>query len=113
MAAFVHESMDLRCVALNHYKYLYLLTMVRDDDRIPTGLIVTGPNIASQDLIFGQLSNDFRSTNDVIVVNLRSGDAPNLKTALKKLVRESTSQTIEDDENTRTISQEDVKSSND
>lgn len=64
----------------------------RTIEGLPTGFIVTGPNIASQDLLFQQLSVRLRKeTNDPVVV-VRSGDAPNLKATLKQIIRDATSQ---------------------
>jgi origin recognition complex subunit 3 len=65
---------------------------------IPTGLIVTGPNIASQELLFTQLENRVRSDLGSIVVTFRSSDASNLKTVLKKLIRDATNQDHGDDD---------------
>lgn len=61
-------------------------------DRIPAGFIVTGPNIASQGLLFQQLSTRLKSDIDGPVVTLRSGDASNLKAVLKQLIRDARNQ---------------------
>lgn len=61
-------------------------------ETIPTGFIVTGPNIASQGLLFQQISNHLRAEINGPVVVLRSGDAPNLKAVLKKVIRDATNQ---------------------
>jgi|SRR5450432_129693 origin recognition complex subunit 3 len=74
------------------------LTCARHKTQIPTGLIVTGPNIASQELLFNQLAGRLRSDAHVPVVLLRSSDAPNLKTLLKKLIRDATNQKGGDDD---------------
>ena len=70
------------------------LTSQRKPESIPTGLIVTGPNIASQELLFSQLAQRIKKESDghSIVVNLRSGDAPNLKASLKKIIRDATNE---------------------
>ena len=79
----------------------------RYSDQIPSGLIVTGPNIASQELLFGQITATLRSHASGTVIVLRSGDAPNLKTLLKKLIRDATNQKEDDDEDAHTL-QKDV-----
>ncbi|KAK5987306.1 Origin recognition complex subunit 3-like protein [Cladobotryum mycophilum] len=66
-------------------------------DRIPSAFIITGPNIASQDLLFEQLSETLQSASPSKFVRLRSSEAVNLKAALKKIIRDATSQTSEDD----------------
>lgn len=73
----------------------------RDTEIIPAGFIVTGPNIASQGLLFEQLSSHLRLEVSGPVVVLRSGDASNLKAILKKIIRDATNQKTgldEDDE---------------
>lgn len=67
--------------------------------KIPAGLIVTGPNIASQDLLFEQLAE--RLGDDVVqgrCVRLRAAEAPNLKTTLKKIIWDVTRQKANDDD---------------
>lgn len=66
--------------------------MIRGLDRIPAGFIATGPNIASQALLFKQLSIRLKSDINGPTVILRSGDASNLKAVLKQLIRDATSQ---------------------
>ena len=61
-------------------------------ERLPTGFIVTGPNIASQSLLFSQLSEKLKAEINGPVVTLRSGDASNLKAILKQLIRDVTNQ---------------------
>ncbi|TAQ86545.1 hypothetical protein B7494_g5143 [Chlorociboria aeruginascens] len=63
-------------------------------DRVPTAFIVTGPNIASQGLLFKQLSSRLKTKVSGPVVTLRSGDVSNLKAALKKIIRDATSQKL-------------------
>jgi origin recognition complex subunit 3 len=63
----------------------------RDDkDKIPSGFIVTGANIASQELLFEQLSEDLEENSHAKVVRLRSADASNLKATLKKIIHDVT-----------------------
>lgn len=81
MASFVHEAPE------------------EEPTKIPAGLIVTGPNIASQDLLFEQLAERLGSATQGRFVRLRSAEAPNLKTTLKKIIRDVTRQTSDDDEN--------------
>lgn len=60
--------------------------------KIPAALIVTGPNIASQDLLFAQLSGAEDGAEAAVgggrFVRLRAAEAPNLKAALRKIVRD-------------------------
>ncbi|KAI0594462.1 origin recognition complex subunit 3 N-terminus-domain-containing protein [Biscogniauxia sp. FL1348] len=57
--------------------------------KIPSAFIITGPNLASQDLLFEQLSDTLHGQADATVVRLRSGDASNLKAALKKIIHDT------------------------
>ncbi|KUJ24048.1 uncharacterized protein LY89DRAFT_572219 [Mollisia scopiformis] len=69
-------------------------------ETIPSGFIITGPNIASQGLLFDQLSARLRAEIHGPAVILRSGDAPNLKAVLKRVIRDATNQknNLEDDD---------------
>ncbi|KAK3396482.1 origin recognition complex subunit 3 N-terminus-domain-containing protein [Sordaria brevicollis] len=60
--------------------------------RIPAGFIIIGPNIASQDLLFEQLSEALGKATQARFVRLRAAGAPNLKAALKKVIRDATAQ---------------------
>ncbi|KAI0400311.1 origin recognition complex subunit 3 N-terminus-domain-containing protein [Xylaria palmicola] len=60
------------------------------EDKIPSAFIITGPNI-SQDLLFAQLSDALRQEASTQVARLRSGDAPNLRAVLRKIIHEITS----------------------
>ncbi|PTB36967.1 uncharacterized protein TrAFT101_007175 [Trichoderma asperellum] len=63
-------------------------------DKIPSAFIITGPNIASQDLLFEQLSDSLQKTSQSKFIRLRSSEATNLKNALKKIIQDATSQTL-------------------
>jgi origin recognition complex subunit 3 len=77
---------------------------------VPAGFIVTGPNIASQGFLFNQLSERLKEEINGPVVTLRSGDASNLKTTLKQLIRDATNQRCTDDEeNEGVLSDRDVR----
>ncbi|KAL2018872.1 hypothetical protein VTK56DRAFT_297 [Thermocarpiscus australiensis] len=58
--------------------------------KIPAGFIITGPNIASQDLLFEQLAETLCTAAQARFVRLRASEAPNLKAALKKIIRDAT-----------------------
>jgi origin recognition complex subunit 3 len=60
--------------------------------RIPTGFIVTGPNISSHSLLFKQLSTRLKTEINGPNVVLKSSDASNLKAILKLLIRNATNQ---------------------
>jgi origin recognition complex subunit 3 len=70
----------------------------RSISSIATGFIATGPNIASQNLLFEQLSARLQTEINGPVVVLRSGDASNLKAALKQIIRDATNRRTNDDE---------------
>lgn len=74
--------------------------MSRDQERIATGFIATGPNISSQELLFSQLAVHLKAKINGPVVILRSADALNLKAVLKQIIRDATSQKpgMDDDE---------------
>ncbi|KAI1437549.1 origin recognition complex subunit 3 N-terminus-domain-containing protein [Xylaria sp. CBS 124048] len=56
--------------------------------KIPSAFIITGPNIASQDLLFEQLSETLQREASAHVVRLRSSDASNLKAVLRKIIHD-------------------------
>ncbi|KAH8676297.1 origin recognition complex subunit [Xylariales sp. PMI_506] len=66
-------------------------------NKIPAAFIITGANIASQELLFEQLAETLADKADAKVVRLHSGDATNLKAALKKIIRDTTSRAAEDE----------------
>ncbi|KAI1105215.1 origin recognition complex subunit 3 N-terminus-domain-containing protein [Jackrogersella minutella] len=71
-------------------------------DHVPAGkissaFIITGPNLASQDLLFEQLSETLLLQVDAKVVRLRSGDASNLKAVLKKIIHDVTARGTDDE----------------
>ncbi|KAI9836170.1 MAG: hypothetical protein M1837_003433 [Sclerophora amabilis] len=68
------------------------------DDRIPTGLIVAGPSIASHQLLFQQIADRISAANHGSIIILKSGDGSNLKTILKKVIRDATEQEDSDQE---------------
>ncbi|TFB03827.1 Origin recognition complex subunit 3 [Trichoderma ghanense] len=63
-------------------------------DKIPSAFIITGPNIASQDLLFEQLSDSLQRTSASKFIRLRSSEATNLKNALKKIIQDATSKSL-------------------
>ncbi|KAL6906819.1 origin recognition complex subunit 3 N-terminus domain-containing protein [Trichoderma evansii] len=63
-------------------------------DKIPSAFIITGPNIASQDLLFEQLSDSLQKSSPSRFIRLRSSEATNLKNALKKIIQDATSKTL-------------------
>ena len=65
-------------------------------EKIPAGFIITGPNIASQDLLFEQLAEDVRDQGRF--VRMRAAEVPHVKAALKKIIRDATARTADEDE---------------
>ncbi|KKF95615.1 Origin recognition complex subunit 3 [Ceratocystis platani] len=53
---------------------------------IPAAFVISGPNIASQDLLFEQLSESLTDTLPSRFVRLRSADTGTIKSALKQIV---------------------------
>ncbi|KAK4237850.1 origin recognition complex subunit 3 N-terminus-domain-containing protein [Achaetomium macrosporum] len=58
--------------------------------KITAGFIITGPSIASQDLLFEQLAERLCTASQPRFVRLRASEAPNLKVALKKIIQDAT-----------------------
>lgn len=87
---------------------MILLMFGRDTETVPTGFVVTGPNITSQGLLFNQLATHLKSEIDGPVVTLRSGDASNLKAVLKQLIRDATNQKLSMDDEEDLSSHKDV-----
>lgn len=67
-------------------------------EKIPSAFLITGPNIASQELLFDQLSETLQSTTQGRFVRLRSSEAGTLKSVLKKVIRSVTAKLEEDDD---------------
>ncbi|KAM0563966.1 hypothetical protein ACHAPJ_000174 [Fusarium lateritium] len=67
-------------------------------DRVPSAFIITGPNIASQDLLFQQLSETLQQTSSSKFVGLRSTEASTLKATLKKIIRDVTAKVSDDED---------------
>lgn len=70
--------------------------------RIPTGLVVAGPSIASHAQLFDSLAQRTANEADSAFVALASNECPNLKTLLKNLIRKATS--AEEDEGDEHVS---------
>jgi origin recognition complex subunit 3 len=68
----------------------------QETDKIPSAFIITGANIASQELLFEQLSETLQQQADAKVVRLRSADASNLKATLKKIIHDVTARATDD-----------------
>ncbi|TGJ86931.1 hypothetical protein E0Z10_g1827 [Xylaria hypoxylon] len=66
--------------------------------KIPSAFIITGPNIASQDLLFEQLSETLQHEAKAQVARLRSGDASNLRAVLRKIIHDIISKDSTDGE---------------
>lgn len=68
-------------------------------DRIPAAYIITGPNTASQQLLFDQLADSLQDlAKPAKFVSIRSAEAPNLKATLKKIIRDATSRLSDDED---------------
>ncbi|KAJ5981619.1 hypothetical protein N7522_013247 [Penicillium canescens] len=60
---------------------------------IPTALVTVGSNVSSLSRLLSRLNDQLISTEEGSVVVLESGDAPNLKTALKNIIRATVTNT--------------------
>ncbi|KAH7035047.1 origin recognition complex subunit [Microdochium trichocladiopsis] len=78
----------------------YLQTAAEEipSNKIPTAFIITGASIASQDLLFEQLSETLQTQAESLVVRLRSSDVSNLRSTLTKIIQSATSKGAPDDE---------------
>ncbi|KAI6249950.1 Origin recognition complex subunit 3 [Erysiphe necator] len=66
-----------------------------DGQQIPTGFVITGPNISSQELLFRQISCRLKNDTCGPVALLRSTDVSSLKSILKQLIRDVLRQAYE------------------
>ena len=76
--------------------------------KIPSAFIITGPNIASQDLLFGQLAESLHDVVEGKFVRMISAEAPNLKAALKKIIRDVTRRASESEDDVEVAVGQDV-----
>lgn len=90
---------------INHKTITEIASFVQTADtsspKIPSGIILTGPSIASHALLFDQLSETTSSVPGHTFLSLTSAAAPNLKTLLKQLIQKGTASDVsaeEDDE---------------
>ncbi|KAJ5782221.1 Origin recognition complex subunit 3 [Penicillium paradoxum] len=63
------------------------------DGCIPTALVTVGSNVSSLGRLLSRLNDQLLSTGEGSVVVLESGDAPNLKTTLKNIIRTTVTNT--------------------
>ncbi|EON62045.1 hypothetical protein W97_01264 [Coniosporium apollinis CBS 100218] len=66
--------------------------------KIPTGLVVAGPSIASHRTLFEHLGREIVAQTRSAFVLLTSAECPNLKTLLKNLIKNATARSTEEDE---------------
>lgn len=81
--------------------------------KIPSAFIITGPNLASQGLLFEQLSEVLQPKVDAKVVRLRSGDASNLKAVLKRIIHDVTARETDDENDLELSTGKDVSLNDD
>ncbi|KAJ5558164.1 Origin recognition complex subunit 3 [Penicillium sp. DV-2018c] len=76
-----------------------VLSFVRDtsprtcDGCIPTAMVTVGSNVSSLSRLLARLNDQLVSTEEGSVVVMESGDAPNLKTTLKNIIRTAVTNT--------------------
>ncbi|KAK4499501.1 hypothetical protein PRZ48_010016 [Zasmidium cellare] len=66
--------------------------------RIPTGLILAGPNSALRTSIAAQISSHSDTTRRRSYIQISSSSGSNLKSLLKTIIQKATSRAVEDDE---------------
>jgi origin recognition complex subunit 3 len=59
----------------------------RYDGCIPAALVTVGSNVSSLARLLARLNDQFTTAGDGGAIVLESGDAPNLKTTLKNIIR--------------------------
>jgi origin recognition complex subunit 3 len=64
----------------------------RNADGLPAGFLLAGPSIAAHSLIFQQLQERSRDEANSIFIPVSSSDGGNLKTLLKAIIKNGTSQ---------------------
>ncbi|RKF80763.1 Origin recognition complex subunit 3 [Golovinomyces cichoracearum] len=69
-----------------------------ENHEIPTGFIITGPNISCQEHLFKQISCRLRSDQTGPIVVLRSAEVSTLKSVLKQLIRDTINQVVDEDD---------------
>ncbi|KAF2164497.1 hypothetical protein M409DRAFT_25374 [Zasmidium cellare ATCC 36951] len=67
-------------------------------ERIPTGLIIAGPNSALRTSIAAQISSQSNTDRRRSYTQISSSSGSNLKSLLKTIIQKVTSRTVEDDE---------------
>ena len=77
-------------------------------ERLPAAIVVTGPGLASQTVLFEQLAATPKSGKRTSFICLSSGQAPNLKTFLKHVISKGSSRanSLDDDEDQDEIMQD-------
>ena len=71
----------------DNYKGCDLTRTARCNGCIPTGLVTVGSNVSSLTRLLSRLNDHLSTSGEGGVVVLESGDAPNLKTSLKNIIR--------------------------
>ncbi|KAF2459963.1 origin recognition complex subunit 3 N-terminus-domain-containing protein [Lineolata rhizophorae] len=75
-----HETVD----GVSHFAFQ--AQDVRRSGKVPVALVITGSSITSWTSFLGSLSDRLTSSRANLVVSLRSGESPNLKTLLRVLI---------------------------
>lgn len=77
------------------------------ESRIPVGLVVAGPTIATDAVLFDSIIDRLKAGERVAAVNIDSTQIPNLKSALKYINRHASNQGPNaDDEDTTSDDQQ-------
>ncbi|MCJ1262646.1 hypothetical protein MMC22_002516 [Lobaria immixta] len=81
--------------------FVHAIDFAKTESKIPTGLIVAGPTINTDAVLFESITDRVKFGERVTVVNLDSAQIPNLKSALKYINRYASNQATDlDDEET-------------
>lgn len=76
---------------------------------IPTALVTVGSNVSSLTRLLSRLNEQLTSSGNGGVVVLESGDAPNLKTTLKNIIRAAVTNTEGNDGYQKFLTDRDVR----
>ncbi|KAI9857506.1 MAG: hypothetical protein M1824_004766 [Vezdaea acicularis] len=78
-------------------EFVNLATPDEYNGKVPAGLILAGPNIASHSFLFQQIETRINLQTGGPFILLNAGESLNLKTVLKKVIKEATNETNEEE----------------
>ncbi|KAK4131872.1 hypothetical protein BT67DRAFT_435990 [Trichocladium antarcticum] len=84
-----HVLRDANRTTLDEVAAFLQQAAAAETGKLTAGFIITGPNIASQDLLFEQLAERLGTADQATFVRLRASEAPNLKATWLKMIRDA------------------------